>query len=67
MQRRVLTKFICDDFCLEPGKIDALKMLDLKTKSAIDQLNWPVLLKARNLASRITPEKENLTSNGYVY
>jgi hypothetical protein len=24
------------DFCLEPGKIDALKMLDLQTKSAID-------------------------------
>jgi hypothetical protein len=23
------------DFCLEPGKIDALKMLDLQTKSAI--------------------------------
>ncbi len=24
------------DYCLEPGKIDALKMLDLQTKSAID-------------------------------
>ncbi len=24
------------DFCLEPGKIDALKMLDLQTKSAIN-------------------------------
>jgi hypothetical protein len=24
------------DYCLEPGKIDALKMLDLETKSAIN-------------------------------
>jgi hypothetical protein len=24
------------DFCLEPGKINALIMLDLQTKSAID-------------------------------
>jgi len=24
------------DYCLEPGKIEALKMLDLQTKSAID-------------------------------
>jgi hypothetical protein len=24
------------DSCLEPGKIEALKMLDLQTKSAID-------------------------------
>jgi hypothetical protein len=24
------------DFCLEPGKIEALKMLDLQTKSAIN-------------------------------
>ncbi len=24
------------DVCLEPGKIDALKMLDLETKSTID-------------------------------
>jgi hypothetical protein len=24
------------DYCLEPGKIDALKMLDLQKKSAID-------------------------------
>jgi len=24
------------DFCLEPGKIEDLKMLDLQTKSAID-------------------------------
>jgi hypothetical protein len=27
------------DFCLEPGKIEALKMLDLQTKSAIDSDN----------------------------
>jgi hypothetical protein len=27
------------DCCLEPGKIDALKMLDLQTKSAIDSDN----------------------------
>ncbi len=25
----------CDAFCLEPGKIDVLKMLDLQKKSAI--------------------------------
>jgi hypothetical protein len=25
----------CCDFCLESGKIEALKMLDLQTKSAI--------------------------------
>jgi len=24
------------DYCLEPGKIEALKMLDLQTKSAIN-------------------------------
>jgi hypothetical protein len=28
--------------CLEPGKIDALKMLDLQTKSAIDSDNFQV-------------------------
>ncbi len=27
------------DFCLQPGKIDALKMLDLQTKSAINSDN----------------------------
>jgi len=26
------------DYCLEPGKIDALKMLDLQTKSAIKSI-----------------------------
>jgi hypothetical protein len=30
------------DFCLEPGKIDALKMLDLQTKSAINSDNIQV-------------------------
>jgi hypothetical protein len=30
------------DFCLEPGKIDVLKMLDLQTKSAIDSNNLQV-------------------------
>ena len=24
-----------DDYCLEPGKIEALRMLDLQTKSAM--------------------------------
>jgi hypothetical protein len=30
------------DSCLEPGKIDALKMLDLQTKSAINTNNLQV-------------------------
>jgi hypothetical protein len=30
------------DYCLEPGKIDALKMLDLQTKSAMDLDNLQV-------------------------
>jgi hypothetical protein len=30
------------DSCLEPGKIDALKMLDLQTKSTINQNNLQV-------------------------
>jgi hypothetical protein len=30
------------DSCLEPGKIDALKMLDLQTQSAIDSDNIQV-------------------------
>jgi hypothetical protein len=30
------------DSCLEPGKIKALKMLDLQTKSAIDSDNLQV-------------------------
>jgi len=32
------------DFCLEPGKINVLKMLDLETKSAIDSTDPLVLL-----------------------
>jgi hypothetical protein len=30
------------DFCLEPGIIEALKMLDLQTKSAINSYNLQV-------------------------
>jgi hypothetical protein len=30
------------DSCLEPGKIEALKMLDLQTKSAIESNNLQV-------------------------
>jgi hypothetical protein len=30
------------DYCLEPGKIDALKMLDLQAKSAINLDNLQV-------------------------
>ena len=30
------------DSCLEPGKIDVLKMIDLQTKSAIDSDNSQV-------------------------
>jgi len=30
------------DYCLEPGKIEALKMLDLQTKSAINSDNLQV-------------------------
>jgi hypothetical protein len=30
------------DSCLEPGKIDALKMLDLQTKSTINSDNLQV-------------------------
>jgi len=32
------------DSCPEPGKIEALKMLDLRTKSAIDSTEPLVLL-----------------------
>jgi hypothetical protein len=31
-----------EDFCLEPGKIDALKMLDSQTKSTINSNNLQV-------------------------
>ena len=45
------------DVCLEPGKIEALKMLDLQTKSTIDSDNLPVKHQARSEASRITYTK----------
>ncbi len=32
----------CDDSCLKPGKIKVLKMLDLRTKSAINLANLQV-------------------------
>jgi hypothetical protein len=32
------------DYCPEPGKFDAIKMLDLQTKSAIDSTEPLVLL-----------------------
>jgi hypothetical protein len=38
------------DCCLEPGKIDALKMLDLQTKSAINSNILQVQHQARYLA-----------------
>jgi len=37
------------DSCLEPGKIKALKMLDLQTKSAIDSNKLQVRHQATNL------------------
>jgi hypothetical protein len=36
------------DYCLELSKIEDLKMLDLQTKSAIDQLDLLVLVQATN-------------------
>ena len=38
------------DCCLEPGKIEASKMLDLQTKSAIDSNNLQVQHQATYLA-----------------
>jgi hypothetical protein len=38
----------CDDFCLKPGKIKALKMLDLQTKSTINSICFRVQLQATN-------------------
>ncbi len=38
------------DGCLEPGKIKVLKMLDLRTKSAINSNNLQVQHLARYLA-----------------
>jgi len=43
--------------CLEPGNIEALKMLDLQTKSAINSDNMQVQHQARSRASRITDMK----------
>jgi hypothetical protein len=37
------------DFCLEPGKIEALRMLDLQTKSTIKQNKLQVQHQATNL------------------
>jgi hypothetical protein len=37
------------DCCLEPGKIEALIMLDLQTKSTINSICFRVQLQARNL------------------
>jgi len=37
------------DFCLEPGKIAVLKMLDLQTKSAINLDKLQVQHQATNL------------------
>ena len=45
------------DFCLELSKIEALKMLDLQTKSAIDSDNLQVQHQATNRVSRITYTK----------
>ncbi len=46
------------DSCLEPGKFDALKMLDLQTKSAINSNKLQVQHQATNLAYRITDTKQ---------
>jgi hypothetical protein len=46
------------DSCLEPGKIDSLKMLDLQTKSAMKLFLGRVSIQATNLAffqQSITP------------
>ena len=37
------------DYCLEPGKIEVLKMLDLQTKSALDSNKLQVQLQATSL------------------
>jgi hypothetical protein len=43
--------------CLEPGKIETLKMLDLQTKSTINSDKLQVQLQATNLAFQITYTK----------
>ncbi len=45
------------DSCLEPGKIDVLKMLDLQTKSAINSNDLQVQHQATSHAARITDTK----------
>ena len=45
------------DSCLEPGKIEVLKMLDLQTKSAMKLVRGQVSVQATHLASRITDMK----------
>ena len=45
------------DFCLEPGKIDSLKMLDLQTKSTMKLVRGQVSVQATNRASQITDTK----------
>jgi hypothetical protein len=42
------------DCCLEPGKYEGLKMLDLQTKSAINLDNLQVQHQATSQASQIT-------------
>jgi hypothetical protein len=41
------------DFCLEPGKIEDLKMLDLQKKSAMKLIWGQVSIEATNQASRL--------------
>jgi hypothetical protein len=45
------------DSCLEPGKIETLKMLDLQTESAINSDILKVQHQATNQASQITDTK----------
>ncbi len=45
------------DYWLEPGKNEALKMIDLKTKSAMKLVWGWVSVQARSRASRITDTK----------
>jgi len=41
------------DSCLEPGKIEALKMLDLQTKSSMKLVLGLVSVQATNLQSEV--------------
>jgi len=47
------------DFCLEPGKIEALIMLDLQTKSTMKLVCGRVSVQATSRASRI-PDFTNI-------